>query len=175
MDKKPPDQPLPDYLQPGLKVLFVGFNPSIRSGELGHHFASPNNRFWKILHQAGLTRRQYSPMEDQSLLDLGYGLTNLVARPTRAAADVSAAEYARGRKVLRYKIELNLPRVVCHVGKGVYQIYARRRRAAWGFQTGELTPGVSDFVAPSSSGLVRMPMEQVISIYRWLSDFLRDS
>lgn len=169
------EQTLPDYLKPGLKVLFVGFNPSIRSGEIGHHFASPNNRFWKILHQAGLTPRQYSPMEDASLMELGYGLTNLVARPTRAAADVSAAEYARGRELLRRKIELNLPGVVCHVGKGVYQIYARRRQADWGFQPGELIPGVSDFIAPSSSGLVRMPMEQIITIYSWLNNFLLDS
>lgn len=173
--EKQTDQPLPDYLKPGLKVLFVGFNPSIRSGELGHHFASPNNRFWRILHQAGLTPRQYSPMEDASLLDLGYGLTNLVARPTKAATDVSMAEYARGRKLLQHKIELNLPRVVCHVGKGVYQIYARRKQAAWGFQPDEIISGVKDFVAPSSSGLVRMPMEQIVSIYSWLNSFLRDS
>ncbi|MEN6327083.1 MAG: mismatch-specific DNA-glycosylase [Syntrophomonas sp.] len=172
--EKQPDQSLPDYLKPGLKVLFVGFNPSIRSAELGHHFASPNNRFWKILHQARLTPRQYNPMEDASLLDLGYGLTNLVARPTRAAADVSASEYARGRELLRDKIELNLPQVVCHVGKGVYQIYARRKQAAWGFQSGELIPGVSDFIGPSSSGLVRMRMEEVVYIYSLLKEFLQD-
>lgn len=173
MDQKP-DPPLPDYLKPGLKVLFVGFNPSIRSGELGHHFASPNNRFWRILHQAGLTLRQYSPMEDASLLEQGYGFTNLVARPTRTAADVSSAEYALGRELLRSKIELNPPRVVCHVGKGVYQIYARCKQAAWGFQPDEIIPGVEDFVAPSSSGLVRMPMEQVIYIYSLLYEFLQD-
>ncbi len=166
------EQTLPDYLKPGLKVLFVGFNPSIRSGEIGHHFASPNNRFWKILHQAGLTPRQYSPMEDASLMELGYGLTNLVARPTRAAADVSAAEYARGCELLWGKIELNLPQIVCYVGKGVYQIYAHQRRVAWGFQPGEIISGVKDFVAPSSSGLVRMPMEQIITVYSWLNNSL---
>lgn len=167
-------QPLPDYIEPGLKVLFVGFNPSIRSGEVGHHFASPNNRFWKILHEAGFTPRQYRPVEDASLLELGYGLTNIVARPTRAAADVSSAEYAEGRKLLLHKIRLNLPRVVCFVGKGVYQMYARQRQIAWGFQANEKVPGVKDFVAPSSSGLVRMSMENVVSIYKSLHKFMDD-
>jgi len=170
-----PCQPLPDYIQPGLKTLFVGFNPSIRSGELGHHFASPNNRFWKILHEARLTPRKYKASEDANLLELGYGLTNIVARPTRAAADVDPAEYAAGTKLLIQKIKLNLPRVVCFVGKGVYQIYAHQRQADWGFQTRETVPGVVDFVAPSSSGLVRMSMAEIVAIYGLLSMFLRDS
>lgn len=168
-------QPLPDYLRPNLQVLFVGFNPSIYSAELGHHFASPNNRFWRILHEAELTPRRYRAVEDASLLKLGYGLTNLVARPTRAAADISKSEYAEGCKLLIHKISLNHPRIICFVGKGVYQIYARKKQVAWGFQDSEVTPGVIDFVAPSSSGLVRMSMEQIVAIYRSLSDFLRNS
>ncbi|MDD2620215.1 MAG: mismatch-specific DNA-glycosylase [Syntrophomonadaceae bacterium] len=107
------------------------------------------------------------------MLELGYGLTNLVARPTRAAADVSAAEYAQGRNLLLDKISLNHPQVVCCVGKGVYQVYARKKQADWGFQSSEIIPGVKDFVAPSSSGLVRMRMEQIISIYSLLNAFLK--
>lgn len=168
-------KPLPDYLHPGLKLLFVGFNPSIRSGELGHHFASPNNRFWKILNAAGLTPRQYLPVEDASLLNLGYGLTNIAARPTRAAADVTTAEYSAGRELLRHKIELYTPRVVCFVGKGVYQIYSRQKQVDWGLQTSQEVPGVIDFVAPSSSGLVRLSMEEIVAIYRQLSEYLGNS
>lgn len=169
-------QPIPDHLRPGLKVLFVGFNPSIRSGEVGHHFANPNNRFWKILHEVGLTPRKYRPDEDASLLELGYGLTNIVARPTREAAEISAEEYAEGRILLKQKIHLNLPRVVCFVGKGVYRIYAGNRQPVWGFQSNEIVPGVIDFVAPSSSGLVRMKMEDILAIYRSVSEFVqRDS
>lgn len=166
-------QPLPDYLQPGLKVLFVGFNPSIRSAEMGHHFASPNNRFWKILHESGLTPRKYSALEDSTMLELGYGLTNLVARPTRAAADVDAAEYAAGTELLIRKIRLNLPQVVCCVGKGVYQLYARRRKAEWGLQMQETVPGVLDFIAPSSSGLVRMQMGEIVAIYSELNTYVQ--
>ena len=75
-------RPVPDYLRPGLKILFVGFNPSLRSAEVGHHYANPNNRFWTIIYRAGLTTRKYLPQEDHRLLELGYGFTNIVERPT---------------------------------------------------------------------------------------------
>lgn len=169
------DQPLPDIIRPNLKVLFVGFNPSIYSGQTGHHFASPNNRFYKILYESGLTPYKYKPVEDAGFLELGYGLTNLVSRPTRSAAEISSAEYSVGRELLLQKIKLYRPRIVCLVGKGVYQMYARKKEAAWGFQDNALISGITDFVAPSSSGLVRMRMEQIVAIYKTLNDFLRNS
>ncbi|MHB1421051.1 MAG: mismatch-specific DNA-glycosylase, partial [Bacillota bacterium] len=92
--------PIPDYLRLGLDILFVGYNPSILSGKSGHHYANPRNRFWQILNEAGLTPRKYRPEEDQYLLELGYGLTNIVARPTRSAAEITREEYAQGRQLL---------------------------------------------------------------------------
>lgn len=92
-----------DHIQPNLDILFVGFNPSIRSGETGHHFANPTNRFWTILHKAGLTDRKYHPEEDHSLLQLGYGLTNIVERATKAADEITKEEYAEGREILKKK------------------------------------------------------------------------
>lgn len=160
--------PVPDHLQKGLKVVFVGFNPSLRSGETGHHYANPNNRFWTILHRAGLTPRKYSPEEGADLLELGYGLTNIVSRPTQAAADITREEYRRGRRELRRKVRLYRPRIVCFVGKGVYQEYSGCRDVSWGLQTEMIVDGVRDFVAPSSSGLVRMPLDEVTAIYRQL-------
>ena len=68
-----------DHIKEDLDLLFIGFNPSIRSGETGHHYANPNNRFWRIIHEAGLTPRKYQPIEDHSLLELGYGFTNIVS------------------------------------------------------------------------------------------------
>lgn len=161
---------LPDYLKPGLKIIFVGFNPSLRSAETGHHFASPSNRFWKIIYQAGLTPRVYRAVEDGSLLELGYGLTNLVARPSRAASDISRDEYRTGAKALTKKISQCKPDTVCYVGKGVYQFYSSRNKIDWGFQAESVVSGVRDFVAPSSSGLVRMSSEQVVGIYRILAE-----
>ncbi|WP_202080565.1 G/U mismatch-specific DNA glycosylase [Caldalkalibacillus salinus] len=162
-------KPIPDHINHGLNVLFVGFNPSIRSSETGHHYANPHNRFWKILYQAGLTSRHYRPEEDGELLTLGYGLTNIVARPTKGAADILKEEYAEGRHILKEKITTYRPRVVCFVGKGVYQAYSRKRQnIPWGQQADSTVPNVIDFVAPSSSGLVRMKTEDIVAIYRQL-------
>lgn len=160
---------VPDHLTHDLKILFVGFNPSIRSGETGHHFANPSNRFWRILYEAGLTPRLYKPEEDGLLLKLGYGLTNIVPRPTRAAADILPQEYAIGRGELGRKINHYHPRVVCFVGKGVYQAYSGNKQAEWGFQELTTIAGVRDFVAPSSSGLVRMKTGEIVDIYRLLT------
>src|SRR5262245_45583494 len=52
---------LPDVITPGLQVLFVGINPSLYSAAVGHHFARPGNRFWRVLHAAGFTSRLVSP------------------------------------------------------------------------------------------------------------------
>jgi double-stranded uracil-DNA glycosylase len=94
---------IPDYIQKELSILFVGFNPSLRSGEIGHHYANPRNRFWMILYRSGLTPRLYKPEEDYKLLELGYGLTNIVERPTKSAADITEEEYKAGRQLLRKK------------------------------------------------------------------------
>ncbi|WP_028545870.1 mismatch-specific DNA-glycosylase [Paenibacillus taiwanensis] len=157
-----------DHIQPGLKVLFVGFNPSLRSGETGHHYANPRNRFWTILYRSGLTERLYHAAEDQDLLALGYGFTNIVSRPTRTAAEISTAEYAEGRIKLLHKITLSQPQVVCFVGKGVYKAFSGKD-AVWGYQAEPIVEGTLVFVAPSSSGLVRMKLEEVIDIYRRLA------
>jgi TDG/mug DNA glycosylase family protein len=164
--------PVPDHITDHLHVLFVGFNPSIRSGETGHHYANPNNRFWTILYLSGLTPRKYRPEEDGELLKLGYGLTNIVPRPTRSAAEIKKEEYAEGRKALKEKIARYLPRIVCFVGKGVYEQYSGRKNARWGMQDEETVPGVRDFVAPSSSGLVRMKLDDVVAIYAMLKKHL---
>jgi double-stranded uracil-DNA glycosylase len=161
--------PIKDQLKKDLKILFVGFNPSVRSAETGHHFANPNNRFWTILYESGLTRRKYSTEEDFKLLDLGYGLTNIVARPTKAADEITNEEYKEGRMLLLEKIKHLLPKVVCFVGKGVYLKYSGKRKADWGVQVDSVIPGVVDFVAPSSSGLVRMKTEAIVQIYKELA------
>lgn len=158
-------KPIPDYVKENLDVLFVGFNPSIRSSETGNHFANPTNRFWTILHKAGLTEHKLQPTEDYKLLELGYGLTNIVPRPTRNAEEISAAEYKVGREQLKAKISHYQPKIVCFVGKGVYQQYSGFKQIPWGIQSKPVVEGTLDFVAPSSSGLVRMKMEEITAIY----------
>ncbi|WP_090819753.1 mismatch-specific DNA-glycosylase [Paenibacillus sp. yr247] len=160
-----------DHLQEHLRILFVGYNPSIRSGETGHHYASPSNRFYRILFQAGLTPRLYKPQEDRDLLQLGYGFTNIVARPSLTAAEITPEEYREGRLILRQKIQTYWPGVVCFVGKGVYEQYSGRRGMHWGSQPDPVVEGVVEYVCPSSSGLVRMKLEEMVAIYSGIKAF----
>jgi double-stranded uracil-DNA glycosylase len=158
-----------DIIKDKLTILFVGFNPSIRSSETGHHFANPNNRFWRILFEAGLTPRKFAAVEDDLLLELGYGITNIVARPTKAADEITKEEYRQGREILLQKISTIKPKVVCYVGKGVYLQFSGKKEAPWGVQDEGVVTGTIDFVAPSSSGLVRMRLEDMVEIYRGLA------
>ena len=158
--------PIPDYLKENLDILFVGFNPSIRSSETGFHYANPNNRFWKILYEAGLTTRKFDPTENNKLLELGYGLTNIVSRPTKSADEITPMEYQIGREELRKKILYYKPKMVCFVGKGVYQQFSKKKDISWGMQNEPVVEGTIDFVAPSSSGLVRMKVEDIVDIYK---------
>ncbi|MGM0844900.1 MAG: mismatch-specific DNA-glycosylase [Bacillota bacterium] len=162
-------QPLPDHLKQNLDIVFIGFNPSLKSGEVGHNYANRSNRFWKILHLSGLTPRQYAPEEDSDLLNLGYGLTNIVERPTKEAADITKEEYSEGRVILKNKLQTHSPKIACYVGKGVYQQFSRKRKIDWGVQEEPVVEGVVDFVAPSSSGLVRMKIDEIVSIYKELT------
>ncbi|PWK13796.1 mismatch-specific DNA-glycosylase [Tumebacillus permanentifrigoris] len=156
---------IPDSLAPGLKVLFIGYNPSLRSGEVGHNYAGKNNRFWKLLHESGLTVRRMHPTEDRDLLHVGYGFTNIVSRPTRRADEITKDEYAQGRLRLQALLREHRPQVACFVGKGVYEQYAQVKNIRWGAQPHPTIEGVIDFVAPSSSGLVRMPYPAILQIY----------
>ena len=161
-------KPIPDHLKENLDILFVGFNPSIRSSETGFHYANPNNRFWKILYEAGLTPKKFAPSENDKLLQLGYGLTNIVSRPTKSADEITPKEYGIGREELRKKILYYKPKIVCFVGKGVYQQYSKMKNVPWGPQNKSVIEGTIDFVAPSSSGLVRMKLYEIVGIYKGL-------
>src|SRR5580658_10136233 len=102
------DKVLPDLIRPGLSVLFCGINPSLYSAAVGHHFARPGNRFWPTLHAAGFTGQLLSPFQEKRLLELGYGLTNLVETATAQAAEISDDELVAGgqqllRKIGRYR------------------------------------------------------------------------
>lgn len=165
-------KPIPDHLKEDLNILFIGFNPSIRSSETGFHYANPNNRFWKILFKAGLTPHKFKPSDNEKLLELGYGLTNIVSRPTKSADEISSEEYQAGRQELKKKIMFYKPRIICFVGKGVYQQFSQKKNIKWGKQSEAVIQGTIDFVAPSSSGLVRMKLDEIVDIYQQLTNLL---
>src|SRR5437867_2634199 len=102
---------LPDYLQPGLRLVFVGFNPSMRSAAVGHYYAGPGNLFWPLLYETGLLPEPLTYAEDHRILDFGIGLTDLVKRPTRSSADLLPAEARAGVFQLQTKLVTYAPRV----------------------------------------------------------------
>src|ERR1700693_632404 len=83
---------VPDIIASRLRVVFVGINPGLYSGAVGHHFARPGNRFWKALHGSGFTEREWSPFDDLDLVTVRLGITNLVDRTTASAAELTADE-----------------------------------------------------------------------------------
>src|SRR5438067_11594804 len=90
------DRIVPDLVRPGLSVLFCGINPGLYSAATGYHFARPGNRFWPALHWSGFTPRQLAPREQEQLLAAGLGITNVVARATARADELSADEFRAG-------------------------------------------------------------------------------
>ncbi len=139
-------------LAPGLRVLFVGINPSLRSAEVGHHFARPGNRFWPALHRAGFTPRQLAPDQDGTLPALGVGITNLAARPTRAAAELTAEELRQGAAELDALVARWAPRLVAVVGLTAWRTAFGRPKAVLGLQD-ETVGGRPVWVLPNPSGL----------------------
>jgi len=140
---------LPDYLQAGLRLVFVGFNPSMRSAAVGHYYAGPGNLFWPLLYASGLLPEPLMYAEDYRILEFGIGLTDLVKRPTRSSAELSPGEARAGVLQLQTKLVAYAPRVVCFNGKGVYAWYTNRP-VTLGPQD-ETIGSAQVFVVPSTS------------------------
>ena len=116
---------LPDYLRPGLDVVFVGINPGLTSAKAGHYFFNPRNRFWTAFNAAGLAPEPLGPETDARALDYGVGFTDVVKRPTRQMSELRAADYRLGAPLLREKLLACQPLVICFNGLTGYKHYAR--------------------------------------------------
>ena len=143
---------IPDVIVPNLEVLFCGINPGLYSAAVGHHFARPGNRFWPALHASGFTDRLISPFEDSLLPRFGLGLTNLVARGTASAAELSTAEISAGARKLEEKIRRFRPERLAVLGVGAYQLAFDKKKVRVGRQDHEID-GTRVWVLPNPSGL----------------------
>jgi TDG/mug DNA glycosylase family protein len=146
------DQTIPDVVAPGLRVLFAGINPGLYSAATGRHFARPGNRFWPALHRAGFTPRQLGPYEQEQLPDLGLGITNVVARATARAGELTPEELRQGGVVLRAKVGRLSPRWLAVVGVTAYRAAFERPQATVGPQR-ETLEDTRLWVLPNPSGL----------------------
>ena len=147
------DAVIPDLVGPRVRVLLVGINPSLYSGWSGRHFARPGNRLWRTLHEAGFTPRLLDPSETAEILGAGLGITNLVARATARADELSEEEVRAGVEPLRRLVRRHRPPYVAFLGISTYRTAFGRRRASVGEQAGERFEGARVWVLPNPSGL----------------------
>lgn len=144
---------LEDYLEMNLDIVVVGINPSLMAAHRGRYYAGPGNHFYKLLHESGLTPRFVSFEEDYKLLQYSIGLTNIVTRPTRSAADLKRTEIKEGASVVEEKLKLYKPKVAVFNGKGIYEVFANitsRSSFHFGLQP-ERIDDTAIWVIPSSS------------------------
>lgn len=143
---------LPARLCETPRILFVGINPSLHSAQVGHHFAGPGNPFYRLLHAAGLVPTPLTFAEDVRLPDLGLALTNIAARATREASELSASDYARGRRRLARTIASVRPNVVAFVGSTAYRQFVGPSASVGPGAKPERIAGAAVFVVPNPSG-----------------------
>ena len=167
-----------------MRVLFVGINPGMRSAAIGHHFAGPSNRFWKLLFASGLVPEPIGTEDDHRLPEWGFGITNLVPRATPGIDPLRPAEYAAGALALRRKVRRWKPDVVAFVGVTLVRaIFAIRAGVPipLGLQPESITlEGSRVFVLPNPSGRnANYSYREMLSAFRrlrlWISSARRSN
>jgi TDG/mug DNA glycosylase family protein len=143
---------VPDLVERDLIVLFAGINPGLYTAAIGRHFGRPGNRFWPALHGGGFTPRLFSPFEGSLLLDLKYGITNIVKRATARADELTDDELRAGGQRLQAKVKRWRPTVVAFVGIGPYRIVSGIKDARVGLQKDRFGTRHA-WVLPNPSGL----------------------
>lgn len=147
-------QRLSDHIKPGVRILFVGINPGLRSAATGHHFAGHSNRFWKLLFESRLVPEPLTHQDDWRLPDWGLGLTNIIQRPSAGVNVLKPREYIAGKKRLITTVRHYRPDTVALLGVTIYRALFPE------YRTGRVSLGLQDvtlasclvFVLPNPSG-----------------------
>ncbi len=179
---------LPDYLAPGLRLVFVGINPGLYSARVGHYFARRTNRFWPALSRSilsapirkSLGRSELLPEDDARLLDFGIGFTDTVKRPTRNASELDPTEYRQNAPRLLASIERFQPLVACFQGVTGFGNFARaalkddQRKWELGPQP-HMIGKTHLYVVPSPSPAnAHFTLEDQVEWYDRLADYLNE-
>ncbi|WP_327174442.1 G/U mismatch-specific DNA glycosylase [Streptomyces sp. NBC_01335] len=146
------DRIVPDVVSGGLRVLFCGINPSLMTAATSYHFAHPGNRFWPVLQLSGFTPRRLAPAEQAELSSYGLGITNVVARATARADELTAQEYRAGGRILVEKVGRLRPQWLAVVGVTAYRTAFGERHAQIGPQERTIG-GARVWALPNPSGL----------------------
>ncbi|WOH79860.1 mismatch-specific DNA-glycosylase [Bradyrhizobium sp. BEA-2-5] len=142
---------LPDQLRADLRLVFVGTAASTRSAAVGHYYAHPGNRFWRAIHEAGITPRRYQPGEFASLIALGIGFTDLCK--TGAGMDHQINRQSFDVVGFRTKIETFRPKIVAFTSRKAASLFYNRPTSALVLGRQPRMSGFPEvFVLPSPSG-----------------------
>lgn len=167
----------PEIIDKNLKALFIGMNPGLASARRGHNFAGRGNSFWRLMHESGILPRKLKPEQEPELLRYGFGLTNLIRRPTAGVMDLQREDYEKGRIELASTIETYRPRSLVFVGLMVYREFLgkRGRKIA---QCGEIPATICDarvFVVPNPSGRnAHFSYEQMLTHFQSVAQALAE-
>lgn len=152
------DQTVPDLIGPGVRLLFVGINPGLWTAATRTHFAHPGNRFYPALEKAGVIQRSidrrtgFTEDDRRHLIERGVGITNLVARATARADELTRRELADGAARLERFVATHRPAVTAIAGVTAYRIAFGRPTASPGRQ--DITIARCEvWVLPNPSGL----------------------
>ena len=168
---------LPDYLEPGLSVVFVGINPGAYSAQGGHYFASPRNRFWPAINRSGILSEPLDASTDHLAVRQGIGFTDVVKRPSRSASDLKADDYRCWAPVLKDKLERCQPLVVCFHGVTAYRNYLRYAESVGadielGLQPGSIGSSKVFVVPNPSPANAAYSLDALVGWYRRLKELL---
>ncbi len=169
-----PPRPLPDYLAPGLRLLFVGINPGLYSAQKGHYYARRGNLFWRALSQSGLIPLPLGPEDDRRLLAFGIGITDIIKRPSRGIDDLSPKEFEAGRRRIRRLILRFRPKVVCFTALRVASVMVGRPVAAG--PIAETIGAARLFALPSPSRRnAAYPASEIFKWFARLKEFVEEA
>ncbi|MCE7927789.1 MAG: mismatch-specific DNA-glycosylase [Dehalococcoidia bacterium] len=181
MTSMPVPESLPHYLRPGLRLVFVGYNPAIFSAQAGHYYARPGNVFWRQLNASGLVHRDVGANDDAILMEeAGIGFVDLCCRPTVRAGELTRAEIVDGAQRLHGELLQSQPRIVVFSGRGIYQHFGRHALQIpsriladrpYGEQPERIGASVP-WVIPSSSGLASRWHRERLDLLRQLAALL---
>jgi double-stranded uracil-DNA glycosylase len=170
---------LPVLLEPGLRLVFIGYNPAIYSAERGHYYARPGNVFWRQLFDAGIVARPVGPEDDQDLpAEAGIGFVDLCARPTVRAEHLEPAEIVEGARLLHGRLAEHQPSIAVFSGKGIYQHFGHHAlglsrsalaKRPYGEQPERIGESTVPWVIPSSSGLASRWHRERLALLRELA------
>src|SRR5438309_6672695 len=129
-------RPLRDIIKKNLKILFVGTSPGVRSSQIGHYFAGYSNVFWKLLYESGLTNDRLTTEQDYKIVEYGYGLSDVVKKPTRSTSDIKYKYTINSTHRVNRLLDQFTPKIVVFVGKRGFQIYNQRlnEKYQYGYQ-----------------------------------------